>query len=163
MSAARAPQAAQAPATDRCGPRLTPAEVCGHSMSPWLRPGDLLLVDRHVRVEALRFGEVVVMRHRESGRELVHRVVAREPHAGALAPRTKGDRNREPDGPPEQWTLAGRVVSRHRGGRWRPLRWRRLLGLACRLGLYPGQRLPATLARSPLWRAAARLTRPTHA
>jgi signal peptidase I len=121
-----------------------PLEMTGWSMAPWLRPGDLLLVDATADPAGLNLGEVVVFRDRESGHAVVHRIVARS--EGTLPFRTKGDRNHEKDPPVPSWEFRGVVRRRFRNGEWKELRWRRFLWLLSVSGLYPGQRIPSWMS-----------------
>ncbi len=115
-------------------------EMSGWSMSPWLRPGDLLMVDPNIPFAKLHLGDLVVLRHRDADVALIHRIVA--PSDGPFPFRTKGDRNREEDDSKTSWEFQGKVVRRYRNGGWSTPRWGNVFRWWSRLGLYPGQRLP---------------------
>jgi hypothetical protein len=124
-----------------------PFEMTGWSMAPWLKPGDLLLAEP-TEPGRLVLGDVVVLRNRESGLSVVHRIVGK--CDGAFPFQTKGDRNRERDPMTPAWEFQGVVRRRFRNGAWRSLRWRGVLRCLSVLGLYPGQRIPFWLSRSVL-------------
>ena len=131
-----------------------PLEMTGWSMAPWLRPGDLLFVERVEDPNHLGLGEVVVFRDRESGHSVVHRIIQRT--SGTPPFRTKGDRNREKDPLVPSWEFRGVVRRRFRNGDWKKLRWRRLLWFLSVTGLYPGQRIPRWMSVSSLRKVAGR-------
>jgi signal peptidase I len=128
--------------------------MTGWSMAPWLRPGDILLVEPVVDPERLGLGDVVVLRNRESGVSIVHRIVRRS--EGAFPFETKGDRNRERDPKDAVWEFQGVVARRFRNGDWTKLSGRRLFWTLSVLGLYPGQRLPIWMSRSTLRKVCGR-------
>jgi hypothetical protein len=113
---------------------MTPFEMTGWSMAPWLKPGDLLLADPPGRVGP---GDVVVLRNRATDESVVHRVIRLSPL------QTKGDRNASYDPLTPDWRIEGVVTRRCRDGVWKPLRYRSVLRLVSLFGLYPGQKLPA--------------------
>ncbi len=89
----------------------------GHSMSPTLREMDLLDI-RHFNQRPLRVGDVIVFRHANQARYIVHRVH----QSTSTGIRTQGDNAPAPD----PWRLRrpdiqGQVVSVWRNGRWRPV------------------------------------------
>jgi hypothetical protein len=124
-------------------------EFRGISMAPFLRPGDIVWVDERAGLADLRFGDVAVFRHRATGEAMAHRVIG-------PGPVTKGDRNREPDPPSDEWAFEGVAVRRYRSGRWSHLRFGRALALLSCWGLFPGQKLPSWLSRTSLRRRLGR-------
>ena len=123
-----------------------PMEMSGWSMAPWLQPGDVLLVDIDVSPKELVPGDVVVVRPHEGENSIVHRVVS----SSETLIRTKGDRNGmvDPDWPLTKFV--GKVVQRHRNGKWTDVgRGKLLLWLSVR-GLLPGQRIPGWMSRTGL-------------
>lgn len=122
----------------------------GLSMAPWLMPGDVLLVDRAYSVRDLQLGDVVVLKHVEGEERIVHRIVREAPLRLLFPFRTKGDRTFLEDPMNETFRYEGKVISRHRQGCWKPLRYRRLLWILGKYDLYPGQRLPVWCSRSHL-------------
>lgn len=122
-------------------------QMAGWSMAPWLKPGDILMVDRRIGVSEIREGEIIVMEDASRDMRYVHRVISVAP---ALL--TKGDRNREVDSYEGDWKFAGKVVGRVRGGHFRVVRRSSLLRILSVWGLYPGQRLPAWLTRTKILR-----------
>ena len=119
----------------------------GSSMSPFIRPGDVVVLDPLGRL-APRTGEVVGFL-RGPSRLAIHRVVAKQ--AGVLVMR--GDGASVDDGPVLPGDIVGRVRSVHRHGD------------AVRSGLGPEGRLIALLSRtnllSPLVHAARTFLRIT--
>ncbi|OGD17551.1 MAG: hypothetical protein A2Y69_09550 [Candidatus Aminicenantes bacterium RBG_13_59_9] len=83
---------------------------CGPSMSPTLKPGDLIVVAPYAS-RPVRRGDLIVFRLQDCSRLIVHRVAAvREPYV-----MVRGDNNTRPD-PwlPEMKDILGRVVQRQR-------------------------------------------------
>ncbi len=80
----------------------------GNSMAPFIRNGDVVLVEPR-KASELRVGDIVFYR-RNGGLHVVHRVVGRSEADGSLALTTKGDNLRYLDATvfPEQ--VLGRVV-----------------------------------------------------
>lgn len=104
--------------TDRDSLRGSSLSCIGPSMVPTLRAGDGLQIESYGR-ETPSVGDVVIFLHPEAGYHVVHRVVAKE--RGKI--RTRGDNNSMVD----PWFLdshdiLGKVVGRHRGRTWRPVR-----------------------------------------
>jgi hypothetical protein len=84
--------------------------VCGTSMLPAIRPGDMLTV-RHCAIDDVCVGDVVLaLRER---RLIAHRVVS---HLGQLL-LTRGDAISEPDTPVSEAELLGKVSRVLRGGK----------------------------------------------
>lgn len=79
-------------------------EVISHSMSPTLKPGDKVVVEKTVP-ESLRTGDLVVIRKR--GEFITHRLVCRGPGTWI----TKGDGWRHLDPPVSEESILGRVVT----------------------------------------------------
>ena len=88
--------------------------VKGTSMTPAVRPGDLLCI-QHVDFQEISIGQVVV--YARDGRLVAHRVV--EKSAGPQAPHliTRGDRVVQNDYPVSPDEMLGRVKFIERGGR----------------------------------------------
>jgi signal peptidase I len=139
MRSARKLPAAQTSAT-----RVSPFEVSGISMAPWLMPGDVVWVEREFPSASLKLGDLVVMQNRTSGSGYVHRVIRANPL------QTKGDRNQMADPRSDDWIYGGRVRRFSRNQNLKPTRDGLLLWALCRFGLYPGQRIPRWLSRSNL-------------
>jgi hypothetical protein len=104
------------------------------------------LVESVAAPERIGLGDIVVLRNRERGVSIVHRVVCRS--EGLFPFHTKGDRNRQKDPQDPAWEFQGVVTRRFRQGIWTVLGWRRSLWFLSVSGLYPGQRLPAWLTRT---------------
>lgn len=88
--------------------------VKGTSMTPAIRPGDLLSV-QHTNIQEISIGQIVL--YVRDGRLITHRVVekSREPQAPHLI--TRGDRVAQSDYPVSPDELLGRVRLIERGGR----------------------------------------------
>ena len=81
--------------------------VCGTSMAPTIRPGDLVLVER-TGVPEISTGQIVVFaRH---GRLIVHRVVVKSSGRGEPILVTRGDRTWRDDRLVSSPELIGRVT-----------------------------------------------------
>jgi hypothetical protein len=122
-------------------------EMQGISMAPALTPGDVLMVDEKFPMSRLRFGDVVVQRNITTGAARAHRVIG-----ASMA--TKGDRNDVSDAADGIWTYEGKVVSVHKKQVWRKLRFGSWMGLRCKYGLFPGQKLPSWTGRA-FWSSRA--------
>jgi signal peptidase I len=85
-------------------------EVISGSMSPFLRPGDKVVVQQ-ARPEAFRIGDLVVARRK--GEFITHRLVS----IGKDEWYTKGDRCRHLDPPLSKDTIVGKVIEIDREGR----------------------------------------------
>jgi signal peptidase I len=88
--------------------------VYGTSMTPAIRPGDLVSVERAAVSEA-SLGEIVVFRRH--GRLIVHRVVVKCGGRGEALLVTRGDRMRRDDGLVSSAELIGRVTHIERNHR----------------------------------------------
>jgi signal peptidase I len=88
--------------------------VCGTSMAPAIRPGDLVLVER-AGVSEVSPGEIVVFRRRS--RLIVHRVLVKSDRLGEPSLVTRGDRTRRDDGLVSSAELIGRVTHIERNHR----------------------------------------------
>ena len=83
-------------------------------MRPFFRPGTLLVLEE-VAPDQIRVGNVVVLRDRWRGQNLVaHRVISRRRQGGMVRLATKGDNAAHSDGPVDAREIRWRVV-----GRWR--------------------------------------------
>ena len=120
---------------------FVPLRMQGVSMCPWLRPGDVLLVDRACPEGSVRVGDVVVLEQVATDARIAHRVIRIKPGSETFV--TKGDRNVSPDERSEGWKFSGLVRGVWRRGEWRRLRFGGVLAWVSRGGLYPGQRIPA--------------------
>ena len=78
----------------------------GTSMSPYIREGDVLLVQH--ALHTIRLGDVIVFRR--AGGLIAHRVVLIKKHGNSSVYRTKGDNARSLDAPIPQSSVLGRVV-----------------------------------------------------
>jgi len=128
--------------------------VHGSSMLPWMRPGDLLMVER-VESSQIAVGDVVLFAR--EARLFVHRVIHRSAPGCPLLV-TKGDAVDQADAPLSRVELLGRVSSILRG--------RRQILLDSPQQILAG-RLVARVSPSsrywfPLARAAKRLLRAAH-
>lgn len=124
-------------------------EMRGVSMAPWLKPEDVLLVDASVAKETIRAGDVIVFLNRGTGETVVHRVV-RFRKGNGFPFETKGDRSREIDPVDADVEFQGKALRRLRSGKWKFLRFGRLLRFLSVFGLYPGQRFPRWMSRTSL-------------
>lgn len=119
----------------------------GFSMSPFIQDGDVLTVAPHPGRRP-RSGEVVAFCHPQTGKLLVHRVLARRGGGYLL----RGDNTPEADGLIPAVHVLGRVARVERRGR------------RVRLGQGPERRLIALLARrellQPVLQRALRVLRP---
>ncbi|GEM_PF-1204713 len=97
--------------------RVLRFRVRGESMSPLLKDGDVIDVER-VPPGQLYVGDIVLFRSRE-GVLLVHRCVKRRAASGQIWVTTKGDAGRGLDRPITVDQILGRVIRIHRGGRIR--------------------------------------------
>src|SRR5713101_1491686 len=119
--------------------------VQGSSMLPWVRPGDLVLVERAVSEEA-RCGEVVLAQR--EGQLFAHRLI--EKHGGDFPEIvTKGDAHPAADPRLPASDLLGRVLWIQRGGKRLHLDSRLRSALALCVALFS--------RHSRLWYPAARL------
>jgi signal peptidase I len=106
--------------------------VCGTSMAPAIRPGDLIMVER-TGMSEVSTGEIVVFaRH---SRLIVHRVVVRSSGLGEPFLVTRGDRTWRDDGPVSSPELIGRVthIERNHFGVPSPSRLNLTEQVVCRL------------------------------
>ena len=78
----------------------------GVSMSPYIRDGDMVLVQHSLR--PIRPGDVIVFRRADGF--VGHRVLFRRGQTGGMVYRTKGDNLRGFDAPVHQSSVLGRVV-----------------------------------------------------
>jgi len=78
----------------------------GTSMSPYIKEGDMLLVQH--ALHPIRLGDVIVFRR--AGGLIAHRVVLVRRHGNNRVYQTKGDNTRSFDAPVLQSSVLGRVV-----------------------------------------------------
>ena len=80
----------------------------GNSMAPFIRNGDIVLVEPK-KASELRIGDIVFYR-RAGGRHVTHRLVSKSGNDGSLVLTTRGDNLRHLDAPvfPEQ--VLGRII-----------------------------------------------------
>jgi signal peptidase I len=78
----------------------------GTSMSPYIKEGDMLLVQH--ALHPIRLGDVIVFKR--AGGLIAHRVVFIRKHGNHSVYRTKGDNTRSLDAPVLQSSVLGRVV-----------------------------------------------------
>lgn len=83
-------------------------------MLPWVRPGDLAILDK-VSPGSVQCGDIVLFRR--DHRFFVHRIVERRTRDGRLFLVAKGDANPHPDGVIAPSEILGRVERIYRGGR----------------------------------------------
>ena len=88
--------------------------VLGHSMTPTLRPGDEVLVER-TDPASLAPGDVILVRH--GGHLILHRLLDIQGRGTRQLLLTGGDHLRRADPPVPVGALVGRAVSAHRGDR----------------------------------------------
>lgn len=88
----------------------------GNSMAPFIRNGDIILVEPK-KASELRIGDIVFYR-RAGGRHVAHRLIGKGGNDGSLVLTTRGDNLRHLDGSvfPEQ--VLGRVVRIEGQGRY---------------------------------------------
>lgn len=88
----------------------------GNSMAPFIRNGDIVLVEPK-KASELRIGDIVFYR-RAGGRHVAHRLIHRNGNDGSLVLTTRGDNLRHLDVPvfPEQ--VLGRVIRIEGQGRY---------------------------------------------
>jgi hypothetical protein len=109
-------------------------QVTGSSMSPFIQPGDVVVVDP-LDAKPIRIGDVLAFQ-RDPGRMAIHRVVASRRRQWIL----RGDGSRREDAPADPAAIVGRVRSARRGNS--PVRWglgpeRRLIAYLSRAGVLP--------------------------
>ncbi|MBI2859302.1 MAG: signal peptidase I [Chloroflexi bacterium] len=80
----------------------------GNSMSPFIRNGDVILIEP-AKPGELRVGDIVFYR-RAGGRHVVHRLVGLCGSNGSLVLTTKGDNMRFPDAPVSPEEVLGKVI-----------------------------------------------------
>lgn len=78
----------------------------GASMLPYIREGDMILVQPTIR--PIRFGDVIVFK--QAGRLIAHRVVFIKKHGDTRIYRTKGDNLYSLDAPIPHSVVRGRIV-----------------------------------------------------
>lgn len=88
----------------------------GNSMAPFIRNGDIVLVEPK-KANELRIGDIVFYR-RTGGRHIAHRLIGKSRRGGSLALKTRGDNLRDLDASilPEQ--VLGRVIRIESQGRY---------------------------------------------
>jgi len=84
----------------------------GVSMSPYIKEGDMLLVQHALR--PIRLGDVIVFRR--AGAFIAHRVVCIKKYGNKSVYRTKGDNICSFDAPVPQSSVLGRVVCIQKNG-----------------------------------------------
>ena len=117
-------------------------------MAPFIRDGDVITLAPLDPKDRLRLGEVVAFQHPQSGKLVVHRVVARQQRAVLI----RGDAvDGCSDGLIPMDSVLGRLVKVERGGR------------RVSLGTGPERMLIAALSRPqllvPLWRVLGPMRR----
>lgn len=86
---------------------VQPSLVSGVSMEPTMHTGDIV-VTRHVSADSLKVGDVI--RFRQNGRDVIHRVINIDRSNGSLIFTTQGDNNSAKDQPVSAETVRGLVV-----------------------------------------------------
>lgn len=87
---------------------VRPYVVTGISMEPAMGPGDVAIVDERVEPESLRIDDI--LKFRQWGLDVVHRIVTIEQGADGLVITTRGDNVARNDPPIELDQIEGRVV-----------------------------------------------------
>lgn len=99
--------------------RRVKIKLTGNSMSPFLRPYDVGIVQA-CTAQACCVGDVLVFRHKQS--VVAHRLIKKTVQSsGAIQLTTKGDACRKPDTPFDSGLLLGKLAAFERGGRQKNL------------------------------------------
>lgn len=100
---------------------LTTMLVCGNSMKPFFRAGDMVAV-RSVSPETIRRGSVILFSAQPDGPRIMHRVVKIFHENGARRFLCQGDNRFNPDGWIEQEQVLGKIAGRFDNRRLKPVR-----------------------------------------
>jgi len=95
--------------------------LCGGSMRPAFRDGDLLLMKK-VPPASLKTGNVIVFDSPGFQKTLIHRIIGFREAGSERLVLTQGDRSCRPDEPVSQQFVKGRVSARLINGKFRPCR-----------------------------------------
>jgi signal peptidase I len=88
----------------------------GNSMAPFIRNGDMVLVEPK-KASELRIGDIVFYR-RPSGRHVAHRLISKSGNDGSLVLTTRGDNLKHLDASVFQEQVLGRVIRIEAQGRY---------------------------------------------
>ncbi len=80
----------------------------GNSMTPFIRNGDIILVEPK-EANKLRIGDIVFYHHARGG-HVAHRLISKRGNDGSLVLTTRGDNLRHPDAPVFSGQVLGRVI-----------------------------------------------------
>jgi len=95
--------------------------LCGGSMRPAFRDGDLLLMKK-VPPASLKPGNVIVFDSPGFQKTLIHRIIGFREAGSERLVLTQGDRSCRPDEPVHQQYIKGRISARLINGKFRPCR-----------------------------------------
>ena len=95
--------------------------VCGSSMLPFFRPGDMVAV-RAVSPATIRLGSVILFSAHEGAPRIMHRVVKIICEKGARRYLCQGDNRFSPDGWIDEEQVLGKIVGRFHNKDFKPVR-----------------------------------------